>query len=57
MQKTATRSTSCRTNVEAETLILSPVVQQVQETICRGESFAFPLRSPSGYPYWSFKLR
>ena len=35
MQKTATRSTSCRTNLETETLILSQVVHQVQEPACR----------------------
>ena len=35
MQKTATTSTSCRTNVETETLILSQVVHQVQEPACR----------------------
>ena len=43
MQRTATRSTSCRTNVETETLILSQVVHQVQEPACRpvGTPLAF----------------
>jgi hypothetical protein len=43
MQRTATRSTSCRTNVETETLILSQVVHQVQEPAGRpvGTPLAF----------------
>jgi hypothetical protein len=42
MQKTATRSTSCRTNVETETLILSQVVHQVQEPACRPVGHLWP---------------